>query len=319
MKTKKTFLILPIWTLILAAAVFFLRRGQVLTAFEETGLLTPGSGYTYALVAVAAVAVASAVGLSWRMGKGLTNSVKAGLMPEGYTPYFTQSWPFAMLVAVSGGGMMAAGLLTLMRYRAMAITGGIYLLFGGGMLLAGLAVVFLAWRNLDKTRVSGQARGKNSARANQFAWELLLPGFALMVWLIQAYQQHTANPCVWEYAPLLLGLMCGGAACLGMAGFSFEKVRPILALTASSLCVVLLAGAMADLVYYDQNPFDSLRWVLKDGYGFALGGVMLFCWTQMTTLSYRLQNPAETADDREEAETMDNSGEAETENHIDTL
>lgn len=305
MKTKKTYLVLPILTVVLAAASFLLRRGQVLTAFEETGLLVPGSGYTYALAAVWALAAVSAAGLSWWMGKGLTNSIKAGLMPEGYTPYFTQGVLPALAVTLAGGLMLCAGALTLGKYFGHALVGKMNLVWGVAMALAGVCVCLVGWCNLDKTRLSKAE--PNRTRGNLFAGELLAPGAAGCVWMIWIYQNHTANPCVWEYAPQLLGVICAAVGCLTIASFSFEKVRPVLAPAACSMGVVLLAANLADCLYFTFDPFRPSE-VLTAPLMLATAGTMLYLFLQSATLTFRLVEPAETAED-----------EKPDENHQDTL
>lgn len=314
MKASKGFLVLPILTLLAAAGSFLLRKGQIVHAFEPTGLLTAGSGYTYALAAVwLAMAMAAAV-LSLKSGRRVKLSIKAGLMDEGYTPYFHQSFPAACVTALGGAGMALGGALAVSRWVHMALSSKLDLCWGAVMLLAGLSVVYGAFR-LDWGETG----------AGLFAWELLMPVAAGCLWLFAIYQQHTANPCVWEYAPLLLGVVCATAAALGAAAFSYEKVRPMLTLMSASLGVVLLAAALADCLYFTADPFRAAEGMTLP-YELALGGVMIWLMSRMTTLSYRLLCPKRVETDPDEGENGPDVGangpdadRNETENHQDTL
>lgn len=302
MKAKKTYLVLPILTLLGAAGSFLLRKGQIAHAFEPTGLLTAGSGYTYALAAVWVVMALAAVGLSWKAGKGLTNSIRAGLLPGGYTPYFHQNFPMACVTALGGALVACGGGLAMARWARRVLWEKLDLIWGGAMLVTGLCLIYGAFR-----------RNWGEKGPGTFAWELLPGGVGMCLWLIRIYQCHTANPCVWEYMPALLGAIAGAVGCLAVASFSFEKPRPRLAVACGTLGTALLSGYCADLLYFTADPFRAAEG-LTAAYLLAAAGFALYLWSMLATLCYRLRTPAEIVLPEPESEP-----ESERENHQDTL
>lgn len=298
-------MVLPILTTVFAGAGFWLRKAQIQTAFEDTGLLQSGSGYTYALVALWLAAAAVCLGLGWLSGKGLAGSAKRGLMPEGYTPYFHLNTAAAGVSALGGALMALGGGLALSRSWRLLVTDKLAMIWGAVMLLVGLAAVYGAFH----TSWDGTKRGL-------FAWELLAGCFGCCVWLVRIYQEHTANPCVMEYAPIFLGVICAGVGWLGMASFSFEKVRPILTLFACGMGVVLLGGTLADQLYYLTDPYRAAEaMTLPDE--LVVAGTMLHLFVQLCALSYHLENPKEIP--TETPVKSAENGETETENHQDLL
>lgn len=213
----------------LGLAGLFLRRWQLATAFEpSTGLLIAGRPATAVLIAAGVLAAAILGALVWALFRGeapkgyLANLAAPNLIP-------------GILTLLAGTLLFGAGVVGIRNYflhldeRVIRLIQAICLIPTG--VCAGLIGLLGQQRK--------EARGR-------FHGALLAPGYCACVWLVAAFQGHTANPNVMEYVVLLLGICCAIIASYAIASFSFEKSRPILCGFFAALGVVLLMTASAD-------------------------------------------------------------------------
>lgn len=212
----------------LGVAGLFLRRWQLATAFEPSGLLTPGKPATVALVAVVILAAAVALGLSAALFRGEA--------PKGYLANLAAPNLWVGLLTLLAGALLFAGGVLGIRDFALRMDARVIRLIQGILLVpGGVCVGFIG--------LLGQQRKEDKGR---FHPALPVPAYCGCVWLVAAYQGHTANPNVMEYVFLLLGIVCVIIACYAGASFSFEKSRPILCAFSSAMGVALLMVAAAD-------------------------------------------------------------------------
>lgn len=241
-----------------------LRYWQRATAFEpDTGLLTPGSPWTWCLLALfAAAAVAFAL---------LARRVSRGVEWRGYLAAFSLPHRF-MLAAylLAGGLLLGAGVLGIQQNRLGLDDQLSRYILSIVLVPTGLDLALVGWLNAQRQEAQGR-----------FAWPLLAPGWCGCVWLIAAYQAHTAQPNVWAYAPYFLGAVCAVTACYVMASFSFERPRPAWCLWLCAAALVLLTAAVVDALMLGDH------YVLLVCLGF-----MAYLAAQMKCLLYRAQTPA---------------------------
>lgn len=213
-----------------ALAGFFLRRWQLVDAFEaDTGLLTPGRPSTIALVAAVAVGALVILALSVALFRG---KAKGGYLANLAAPNLA----VGILTIVAGGLLFAGGVLGVRDYALHMNERIMRLVLSLALVPTGISVGLIG--------LLGQQRKEGKGR---FSAVLTVPGYCACLWLIAAYQGHTANPNIMEYVFLLLGIMCVTFACYAAASFSFEKPRPLMCALFSALGVVLLAVSAADL------------------------------------------------------------------------
>ncbi len=209
---------------------FFLRRWQLETAFEsETGLLTPGRPATAALIALVVVAAAVLTALAVGLFRG-------GERPRGYLANLAApNLVIGLLTLLAGALLFAGGALGIRDFALQMDDRIVRLVLGISLAVTGVAVGLIG--------LLGQQRKEAKGR---FAGALLAPGYCACVWLIAAFQGHTANPNIMEYVFLLLGILCAIFAGYAAASFAFETPRPVLCAVASSMGTVLLFIALAD-------------------------------------------------------------------------
>ena len=206
-----------------------LRYWQRATAFEpDTGLLTPGAAPTWCLLALfAASAVAFALLGRW---------VAKGVEWRSYLASF--ALPHRVMLAVyllAGGLLVGAGLMGIREHQMYWNEQLSRYVLSIALLPTGLDLALVGWLNAQRQEAQGR-----------FAWPLLVPGWCGCVWLIAAYQAHTAQPNAWAYAPYFLGAVCAVTACYAIASFSFERPRPAWCLWLCAAALVLLATAVVD-------------------------------------------------------------------------
>lgn len=242
-----------------------LRWWQRAAAFEpDTGLLTPGAAPTWCLLALLlAAAVVFALLGRW---------VAKGAQWRSYLASFALPHR-VMLVAylLAGGLLVGAGLVGIREHQMYLNDQLSRYIFSIALLPTGLDLALVGWLNAQGQEAQGR-----------FAWPLLVPGWSGCVWLIAAYQAHTAQPNTWAYAPYFLGAVCGVTACYAIASFSFERPRPAWCLWLCGMGLALLSTTVADALMTDD------RYLLLVCLGF-----MLYLAAQAKCLLYRSERPAE--------------------------
>lgn len=253
--------VFALMVIILLPAAMLCRLWQRRTAFEESGLLTPGMPATYCLLALAALAV---VGF-FLLGRWTAKDAAF----ESYLSAFAlpQKGLFAVYLA-AGAFLVAAGVLGV-RERQLGLTDqlGRYIL-SVALLPGGLGIALVGWLNTQRREAAGR-----------LAWPLLIPGVCGCLWLIAAYQSNTGNPNAMAYAPYLLGALCASICCYAIAAFSFEKPMPLLTVWTGGMALVALAVSLVD-------GADSVEKLTALGYLFYLAA-------QLKCLLTRRDDPAD--------------------------
>lgn len=247
------------------AAGCVLRRWQRLTAFEESGLLSPYSPATYCLVAAA---VLFAVALFF-LSRWVTKETRF----SGYLAAFSASWKKTLwLYMLAGALLVAAGVLGVQEYR-MGLDGQLSRYVMSICLCpTGVGLVLAGWIN-----------GCSDEGVGRFAWPLLAPGYGGCVWLIATYQAKATEPNVMDYAFYLLGAVCAVLCCYTIAAFSFERVRPVATLWLGGMALIFLAMTVAvDLAPQTTRRVEAL----------VSGGYMLYLAAQLGALVHRCRRPA---------------------------
>ena len=248
---------LPAAAVVLGGAGFLLRRWELSTAFEPSGLVTSGMPATMALtvLSILAAVLCAAAGSALRkqdLGRfddlfalegrpallsGLVLS--AFLLLAGAALELVQI-PASYRAAVDG--LMANGtgspILAAFLPAALAL---LSLLSGIGILLAA------------RKRARGQSVGPYSGL-------LLAPGFLGCLWLIAAYQSRAGDPVVQDYLYELLAIMCVLLSSYYLASFSYEDGK-----AGRCLCFSLLAVYFSITTLADGHDWSSM--VL---YGFGI-------------------------------------------------
>ena len=251
-------ILLPVSAVVLGAGGLALRRWELATAFEESGLVTPGMPSTLALggLSIAAAVLFLVLALLLRPAEGTeTQTLKGDTLALSSTVLGA----FLML------GSAALGCLELgAQFRqaaALAAQGK-----GGNPMLAVLLPFVLALLCLG-SGVSLLSLGKDCYRGGgvrRFSGTALLPAYTCCIWLISAYQGRASDPVVQDYLYELLAIICALLAFYYVAGSAFERPRPgktmFFSLCAVYFSLVTLADehSAAELLRYGGCVFALL-------------------------------------------------------------
>lgn len=195
-------LILPLLLALLGGAGgFSLRRWELATVFEESGLAILWSTPSLILIALSAV-LAVVFALLCR---------KTKYTPSDYNEAFSaqNNWLYLIVMALAAATMLFAGVLGL---RCGGYCGILCKLMNVMCILSFFCILVSAWSNF---------RGKNL----RFSLTLLAPGYTLCLWLVSAYQQRAADPVVLDYVYELLAIICTLVGLYFSVGFSFGRPK----------------------------------------------------------------------------------------------
>ena len=245
------------WLLFAVAAGFVsaaLRRWQLSTAFEDvTGLAIPGA---QASVILACVLVMSA---AWFILSAIHQPMAKRPPVEGQAERWDlvfldagdPVYPILVILAATPF-FLKLGIDQWRVYQellaAKAENPSVQLPSSNGALTIATAVgallSFLGLLQMGRDGFRPGRRGKGGFSA-------VLPGIAGCVWLMESFRGHAANPVQWDYAPLLLAIVCGMLFYMDFAGMSAGAGRPRRLLWVSAMTLVMsapaLVSALADM------------------------------------------------------------------------
>ncbi|MBP8640864.1 MAG: hypothetical protein KBI01_08210 [Oscillospiraceae bacterium] len=214
------------FTLIMGIFGAFLRWLQIQNIYEaDTGLAARHSPWSYTLVLFFLLFAV----LLWLWIRKLKDVHFTMKYPEVYS----KSIPFASVVAIIIGVIMAlGGALTLIRSVQTSKT-----VFD---LVLGLITFICA---AGMASFIGSASNPKKKGNGYFGAISIV--FYLCFWLIAAYKFSAKDPVTWNFAPRLLAISATLLAFYFIAGFVFNKPRPLaslyLGLLGTFMCIITIA------------------------------------------------------------------------------
>lgn len=181
---------------------FFLRRRELATAFEETGLAVPFAPASLALIALSVVIVL-ALALLCRGAKN---------RPDTYgDAFFAPGGRMCLAVSILAAACLLVAALTGLRSELTAWPRSIlHILLWLLCAVSFFCVAATAWSNYR-------------AVSRKYSVSLLIPGYMACLWLVSVYQKHAADPVVLNYVYALLAIICTLLGIYFAAAFSFSK------------------------------------------------------------------------------------------------
>lgn len=229
-----------------------LRRWQLGSAFEEgTGLAVPGAQASVILTCVLVMSAAwfTILAVSQSLPKrpaGPARRWDLVFLGTGDPVYPALVVLAAFLALAAVPFLLKTGIGQWQTYReavaARKLNPGVQLPSNNGMLAIATAVgallSFLGLLQMGRDGLNAGRRGKGGFSAT-------LPGIAGCVWLMESFRAHAANPVQWDYAPLLLAIVCGMLLYMDFAGMSTGASRPRRLLWVAAMTLVISAPALA--------------------------------------------------------------------------
>ncbi len=242
------------WLICTAAAALAaaaLRRWQLSSAFEASGLAAPGAQASVILLCVLLITGAWFILLAMYqplakrpMAPGQAHRWDLVFLDAGDPVYPALAVLAAFLALAALPVLLPVGLTQWKLYQA-AIAAEVQPPSNNGMLTiataagALLSALGLLQMGRDGLRPGKRGRGGFSAA---------LPGVAGCIWLMESFRAHAANPVRWDYAPQLLAIVCGMMFYMDFAGMSAGAARPRRLLWLAAMTAVLSALSMVSAV-----------------------------------------------------------------------
>lgn len=206
----------------------FIRWVQGLTAFEEeTGLAIPNAPWSYVMFFFM---LATAIALIF-----MVRSFKKYEFPTEFTAAMTYEKrsidisTYALGAAMALGGLIEA--ITSFRSEPRSMFGLIT-----GILAMISAICFIVFIRSVRSE-------KAAPKARSAAVVIVL---VLCFWLIATYKVFSSDPVIWHFAPRLLAVSAAIVAFYYIAGYPFNKPRPLLSVFFCQLAAFLLITTLAD-------------------------------------------------------------------------
>lgn len=198
-------LLLPLLAVAGGVGGFFLRRWELSTAFEASGLAIPGAPATVVLI-VWSVVFALALALLCRGAKNELKDYGGSFSARG-------NWAYLVVTALAAACLLVAGFFGLTDEL-----GGLEAPHLLRMLLWVMCILsFFCVLTVILNNFRGGGR--------KYSLALLVPAYTCCLWLVAAYQQRSADPVVLDYVYGLFAIICTLLGLYFTAGFSFERAK----------------------------------------------------------------------------------------------
>lgn len=231
-------IVLPAVAAVGGLAGLGLRRWELASAFEPSGLPIPGSPAMLVLLGWSALVALVLIALSWGLrAEGDFDTLFAA---QGNTIYLTACVLSAFLLLASGGAELVTGSVFVSAGEVYLEPGASRLAALMGPLRIGLCVLgFFCILAIAKNQFRGQGRGMEN---------LSLLGLCLLfcVWLISEYQYRAADPILLDYAYGIFAILTSLLGFYFLAGWSFHTGKPRCTVVFCLLGVYLSLVTMAD-------------------------------------------------------------------------
>ena len=197
-------ILLPLLAVLGGVGGFFLRRWELSTAFESSGLAISWAPASIALVVLSVILVLALALLCRGTKHELKNYGDAFSAPR--------SWFYLAVSAVAAAILLVAGLFGLKSEFDSGTPRLLHLLFYGMCVVSFISVLTVVPNNFR-------------ARGRQYSLALLLPAYTCCLWLVTFYQQRAADPVVLDYVYELFAIVCTLLGFYFAAGFSFGRAK----------------------------------------------------------------------------------------------
>lgn len=199
-----TVILLPLLAIAGGACGFFLRRWELATTFEPTGLAIPWTTATVMLI-VLSFALALVIALLCRKPKNEINDYNDAFSAQG-------SWLYLAVIALASAFLLVAALVGLKAEMSSWSRSTLRLLLWALCIVSFFCVLRIALNNFRRT-------------TGKYSTVLLIPAYMLCLWLVSSYQKYAADPVILDYVYELLAIICSLLGLYFTAAFSFAKAK----------------------------------------------------------------------------------------------
>lgn len=196
--------LLPLLAVIGGIGGFFLRRWELSTAFEISGLAIPWTAASVMLIALS-ILLALAVAILCRKPKNELKTYGDAFFAPG-------NWFYLAALALASACLLVGALVGFKSAMTSWPRSILHLALWALCIAAFFCVLNIALSNFRSV-------------SRKYNVTLLIPAYALCLWLVSAYQQHAADPVVLDYVYELFAIICTLLGLYFAAAFSFAKAK----------------------------------------------------------------------------------------------
>lgn len=233
----------PLLTVLFALLCALLRRRQLNTAFEgDLQLPIPMAPATIALVVVLILAAVVMFLLARRqqMTRSLRKNPELAVHAHENPVFLCAVVAAAFLTLIAAPLLFKEGGRMWATFQTAKALGGRAPAMNNGLLILITAVTsalsFIGLLVVGKAAYRSTAKGRLA---------ILLPAVNGCLWLMEIYRGHAANPVLWDYAPLLIAIVCGILFYLEWSGLHAGPGAPRRTLWLASMTVIFSALTLA--------------------------------------------------------------------------
>lgn len=198
-------ILLPLLAVVGGAGGFFLRRLELATAFESTGLAIPGAPASIALIVLSVLVILAFALLCRRPVNALPDHAGA-FSAQG-------SWLYLIAMALAAACILVAGVFGLREELSWLAPRVLQMLLWIMCLLSFVCTLITALANFR-------------VQVRKYSLALLAPGYTLCIWLVLTYKDYNSEPVLLVYVYELFAIICTMLGIYFAAAFSFGRGRP---------------------------------------------------------------------------------------------
>lgn len=236
-------LIWPAVAVLCGALCAIVRRWQLSSAFEgDLALPIPMAPATAALIALFVLCAAALLLLACKQpaDSRLKQSPELALYAHNNGVFMGAMVAAAFLTLIAAPILFLDGRQMWSAFQAAKVYGNSIPGGNNGILVLVTAVTsalsFIALLVTAKSAYRTTKKGRMG---------ILMPVINGCLWLMEIYRGHAANPVRWDYAPLLIAIVCGILMFLDWAGLYAGPGAPRRTLWLAGLTIVFSAAALA--------------------------------------------------------------------------
>ncbi len=218
----------PIAVLLLGFLGAFVRRVELKTAFDLSGLPQRGAAASAALILLTVLAAAIALALCLTSRGYEAEGIYRKAFPiEGYGL-------FAVMALMGIAVMVCALLLLRSGTEIMGLTDGARWPFVLLLALGGFGMTVMAYAAYTRKDTVYLRPGS------------VMPALLCCYWMVACYRENAGNPILMEYAYQCLAMAAGAVGAFGRAGYAFGRRSMPGTVFLSTVSIFLLPVAAAD-------------------------------------------------------------------------
>jgi hypothetical protein len=215
-----------------AVAGFFLRRWELATVYDETGL-------PYALTQVPASITLIGVSLLVIVIFAFLCRGRHRRFKNGYGDAFAAPNALYLVgIVVSAASLFGSAVFTcsdsMQALQVQEVPSVLSLVLAGFSVAAAVGIVLSGVRNYR-----GNQKGQNSAA-------LLVPAYACCLWLVDAFRVRSADPLIIDYAYMIFAIISTLLALYFISGFSFDRPKVFHTAFFSLIAIYFTGVTLAD-------------------------------------------------------------------------